>query len=313
MKRHPFALTALMCLAAMLYTSEVLAQIDLSGNWVVESTQDQRKNGNGPFPYDFGGIPVNEQGREAGAAYSGDEREELYRQCEPWSAHYIVTGPWGGRFRALRDRDGHVTAWHLSSQAYDRLPMTIWMDGRPQPPPQALHTYAGFTTGHWEGDTLVTLTTHLKDSFIERNGVPASNQETVRLYFTRHGDEIMLFGLIYDPVYLEAPWVIARTFRVTTAGSADEPILYCPPAEVVAGLSDGYHSATELPGDIPGMKRYMLQHYNIPLDAAMGGAQTMYPDFRKKLATEYKPPTTYCKQYCCARAFGGKTVCPTSN
>ncbi|HEX4023354.1 MAG TPA: hypothetical protein VHX52_01420 [Steroidobacteraceae bacterium] len=315
MKARSLALTslALSCLAALLYTGAVQAQIDLTGNWMVESTQDMRKDLNGPFPDNFVGIPVNQQGRDAGAAYSGDERQELYRECEPWSAHYIVTGPWGGRFTATRDRDGHVLAWNLSSPAYDRLPMTIWMDGQAQPPPQALHTYAGFTTGEWQGDTLLTLTTHLKDSFIERNGLPASNQETLRLFITRHGDELMAMGIISDPVYLEAPWVVAKTFTLNDRGSADEPILHCPPAEVVAGLSDGYHSATELPGDIPGMKQYMPKHYNIPLDAAMGGAQTMYPDFRKKLATEYKPPTTYCKQYCCPMGRAGSQACRTAD
>ena len=33
--------------------------------------------------------------------------------------------------------------------------MTIWMDGRPQPSKYAEHTRGGFTTGRWEGNTLV--------------------------------------------------------------------------------------------------------------------------------------------------------------
>ncbi len=299
MRTRPFALAALSCLATLLYTAAAIAQVDLSGNWVLESTQGGREHASGPFPGNFAGIPLNAQGREAGWAYSGDERQELYRQCEPWSAHYIVTGPWGGRFNAQRDHYGHVIAWHLSSQAYDRLPMTIWMDGRPQPPPDALHTYDGFTTGQWEGNTLVSLTTHLKDSFMERNGPPASNKETVRLFWTRHGGELMVLGVVRDPVYLEAPWVVTQAFRLVTAGTADVVPEYCEGAEVVQGLSDGSHTATELPDQIPAAQHYMQQHYGIPLDASQGGAATMYPEFLKKLDHEYKPPTKYCTQYCC--------------
>ena len=30
---------------------------------------------------------------------------------------------------------------------------TIWMDGRPHPPEYAPHTFMGFSTGEWNGDT----------------------------------------------------------------------------------------------------------------------------------------------------------------
>ncbi|HWG76868.1 MAG TPA: hypothetical protein VN660_08750 [Steroidobacteraceae bacterium] len=312
MRTPPFVAAALGCLSGILCASAVLAQVDLSGNWVLVSTQSGREHATGPYPGDFSGIPLNVQGRQAGWAYSGDERQELYRQCEPWSVSYIVTGPWGGRFTAERDHYGHVIAWHLSSQAYDRLPMTIWMDGRAQPPPQALHTYDGFTTGHWEGNTLVTHTTHLKDSFLERNGAPASSQETVNLFWTRHDDELSVLGVMRDPVYLEAPWPVTQTFRLTTAGSADIVPEYCEDAEIVQGVSDGYHSATVLPDQLPAAQHYMQQHYNIPLEASQGGAATMYPEFSKRLAKTYKTPTNYCTQYCCTGRDAEK-FCKNSN
>jgi hypothetical protein len=294
------ALPIVIALTGFLYAAVLPAQVDLSGSWVDESTQEQRTHGSGPFPGNFAGIPLNQQGREAGWAYSGDQHEELYRQCEPWSVSYIVTGPWGGRFSAVHDHLGEVIAWTLSAPLYDRLPMTIWMDGRPHPPAQALHTFAGFTTGHWEGNTLVTYTTHLKDSFLERNGAPASNQETVSLFFTRHDTELMVLGVMRDPVYLEAPWVVAQDFVLDLSDNGAEVPEYCQPAEVVEGLSDGYHSATVLPDRIPAVQNLMKQQYGIPLEATRGGAQTMYPEFRKPLAGLYKPPTSYCKQFCCS-------------
>jgi hypothetical protein len=308
MKKRSVAFTLVSCLAVMLYAGAVCAQVDLSGNWAVESTQDGREHASGPFPGNFAGIPLNQQGREAGWAYSGDQHEELYRQCEAWSMSYLVTGPWGGTFTAVRDHFGNVVAWHLSAPLYDRLPNTIWMDGRQPPPPQAVHTNAGFTTGHWEGDTLVTYTTHLSDSILERNGPPVSNQGTVRLFITRHADELMMMGVIRDPVYLEAPWVKGQDFRLVLAGESNEVPEYCQPAEVVEGLSDGYHTATVLPDQIAAAQTYMLQHYGIPVLATQGGAQTMYPQFRKKLTGMYKTKTTYCTQFCC-NGRGAQRLC----
>jgi hypothetical protein len=190
--------------------------------------------------------------------------------------------------------------------------MTIWTDGRAPPSTEALHTYSGFTTGKWEGDTLITLTTHLKDNFLERNGTPSSNQETYEMFMARHGDQMAITGVIRDPVYLSAPWVIAATLalRVDTGATINNSVLYCMPAELEA-VSDGFHSATELPNAIQSLKMYQTEHYNIPLDAAMGGPQTQYPEFRKRILSEgYKPPSAYCKIVCCDL---GSRVCRNSN
>jgi len=300
MKSSAVLLCTTLCAVQAFHSGIVTAQVDLSGNWVVESTQEQRIHGSGPYPGNFAGIPLNEQGRVSGFAYPGDQHEELYRQCEPWSVHYVVAGPWGGRFSALRDPSGQIIAWQLSSPAYDRLPMTIWMDGRPHPSSQALHTYAGFTTGQWSGNTLVTYSTHLKDSYLERNGPPVSNRQTVSLFFTRHADELMVLGVVRDPVYLEAPYALAQDFQLALTDTGEEVPLYCQPAEVVEGLSDGFHTATVLPDQIPAAQTQMHRLYGIPLDATGGGAATMYPEFRRRLQAEYHPPTAYCRQFCCS-------------
>ncbi len=305
MKRIPVALVGLLC-GTMLYTSAVLAQVDLSGTWTLAS--DTIDAGDGRVADDFAGIPLNVQGRAAGLAWTADEKQELHRQCEPWSPDYIVTGLWGGRFTAVRDRFGTVHGWNVTISVYDRLPMVIWTDGRAPPAPEALHTYSGYTTGEWEGGTLHTMTTHLKDNFIERNGTPGSNQETWEMFMTPHGDQMAITGVLRDPVYLAAPWVIAGTLarQVDRGAAVNNSVLYCMPAELEA-ISDGYHSATELPNSIQSLKMYETQHYNIPLDAAMGGPQTQYPEFRKRILSEgYKPPTEYCKVDCCE--FGSR-VC----
>ena len=47
------------------------------------------------------------------------------------------------------------------------------MDGRKHPSQYAEQTYGGFSTGEWLGNTLKVTTTHMKTTFINRNGVPS--------------------------------------------------------------------------------------------------------------------------------------------
>ncbi|HEX4049560.1 MAG TPA: hypothetical protein VHY19_01600 [Steroidobacteraceae bacterium] len=289
---------ALGCVAGCLWAAAALAQVDLSGNWAAESMEDPVEHTDGGFPDMFAGIPLNEEGRQAGLTAPGNEAQELNRQCEPWPAHYLVEGPWGGRFAAVRDQAGHVIAWTLSSPAYDRLPMTIWMDGRPVPPPRSLHTYAGYSVGRWRGDTLVVSTSLLKDSYLLDNGVPSSNRENDTFFLTRYGDELTVLLVVRDPVYLQAPLVQGRTLRLVSSGSVvDDPILYCMPAETLAGFTDGYHSAIELPAQEAHQQTYLQGIYRLPLEATLGGAQTMYPQFEKQLRGKYQPPAK-CSLYC---------------
>jgi hypothetical protein len=44
-----------------------------------------------------------------------------------------------------------------------------------------------------------------------------------------------------------------------------------------------------LPGTNTFLQEYQVKH-QIPEQAAMGGAETMYPEFKKKIATMPKPP-----------------------
>jgi hypothetical protein len=91
----------------------------------------------------------------------------------------------------------------------------VYLDGRK---PTAKHlddaTYAGYSTGHWEGDTLVVETVALHpDSFIE-GFTPHSDAMTVseRIRFTSPGileDRIT----VKDPKALTEPWQTVRTYR----------------------------------------------------------------------------------------------------
>ena len=51
------------------------------------------------------------------------------------------------------------------------------LDGRaPASVRNALHLRGGFTTGEWDGNTLVAYTTNIKAGAIRRNGAPSSDE-----------------------------------------------------------------------------------------------------------------------------------------
>jgi hypothetical protein len=90
----------------------------------------------------------------------------------------------------------------------------IWMDGRPHPSDYYAHSWEGFSTGKWEGDTLTITSTHLKESFMRRNGTPASFHRTV----TEH--------VSLDEPYIT--WVIAVNDPMTGSN-------HCPQRDIHAG------------------------------------------------------------------------------
>jgi hypothetical protein len=288
-----------------------LAEQDLSGAWTLQNQQLFHESHSGNLPTNFAGVPVNEEGRAVGLTWDGNIMEELHRQCAPWPQHYLLayggpvtnrpaTGalPTGIRMTAQLDpATGRVVAWRIS-ESIDRMALVIWMDGRPHPPPTAPHTLGGFATGQWRGNTLVATVTHLKDGYLTRNGIPSSNQETLTLFLTRHGNTLTMTGIVRDPVYLADAYPLAQTFMLDTNIPADIPPGSCDPGETLPGLGEGTQSVRILPGrnnDI----RYMLEHYGIPTDASLGGAPTMFPEFQKSLRGKYTVPAGYCKQYCC--------------
>ena len=84
-----------------------------------------------------------------------------------------------------------------------------------------------FSTGRWEGGALIVTTTHLKTSWLRRNGVPRSDRATVVERFTRHGNYLSVVTTVYDPVYLSEPYVRSRemvlTRRAARASSSARP------------------------------------------------------------------------------------------
>ena len=72
----------------------------------------------------------------------------------------------------------------------------------------------GFSTGKWEGNILTVYTTHIKQGWVRRDGLPESDQATLVEHFIRHGDHLTHVSIVTDPVYLTEPLVKSAGLRV---------------------------------------------------------------------------------------------------
>lgn len=271
--------------------------VDLSGMWANRNGQDAADHGPGPEIVDYSGIPLNAAGRAKSLSYVAALQSEPERQCEYYAIQYVLFGPQSVTIWSETDPvSAKILAWKISG-VVDRDIITIWMDGRAHPSSNAFHPTSGITTGEWRGDTLTTYTTHMKTGYLRRNGVPSSDQATYTQHIVRHEDMLAILGLIDDPIYLTEPyslteiWVQDPHAQITRTPQACEPINEIPRLE----SQDGPPHL--LPGQNPYIQE-MAQRYHIPEEAALGGVETMYPEFRKKLK-DYVPPEK-CLKYCCS-------------
>jgi len=289
------------CLAIWSMQS-VHAQVDLSGSYSNSVDQEAQTAVEGPNFVDYAGIPITEQARAGALNYTPETIDELQRQCHPYSLHYLMQAAWGFRMWPTVDPEtGATVAWNMTG-AIDRHPTTIWMDGRSPPSPQALATPAGFTTGTWQGNTLVTTTRHMQDGLLTRNGIPVSDQETLTMFMTRQGPLLLITAVIRDPVNLAAPYVLSTVFKADASRPMDFVLgatspSTCMPGETVQSVLNGNVPSYLTPEDNPSLMG-MTTTYNIPHAAALGGPQTMYPEYARQIAAEYQPPKGYCQQFC---------------
>ena len=90
----------------------------------------------------------------------------------------------------------------------------IYLDGRPHPPEDALHTWSGFSTAKWDGDMLTVTVTHLKEGYLRRNGLPRSDKATLTEHWIRNGDFLTVLEIIRDPVYLTEPFLRSTDYEL---------------------------------------------------------------------------------------------------
>jgi len=279
-----------MVLAAILVSVPAFAQIDFSGEWAVKNHEDCLTNSCQPPLGDYLGTPLNAAGRQRAETTAESIWGIPEYQCRPHSPAHQWRGVGGSRFQKEIDPiTRELTAYHV--QWWRSLDRVIYLDGRPHPPAWAPHTWTGFSTGKWVGNTLVVTTTHLKDGYLKRSGPQTSDMFTMTEYFTRHGDLLLTTEIIDDPIYLEEPFIQSTTHQLNINTQLRlEP---CTTSFDENGGSDPHFVPHYLPGKNPFLSEWLDDYKWIPAAAAKGGAQSTYPEFKLTLnpatSGSYKP------------------------
>lgn len=279
MNRRIGIFSILFLIAVFVASRPVFAQVDLSGEWGQKMHEDAPERGGGPEIGDYTGLPINDATRMRGDTWDADKWTQLEHECEPHPSDYAPRGP--GSMRVWADMDPfdmHVTAWHTEIM-WMQPTRTIYMDDRPHPSEDTVHTWQGFSTGEWVGDMLKVNTTHMKEGWLRRNGLARSDKSHMSEFFIRHGEYFTLVTIVHDPVYLTEPLVRTSNWILDPG--------YHPIASTCVPTVEIDHPkgwvAYHLPGQNPFLNEYG-EKYGIPIVATRGGAETMYPEYQKKMA-----------------------------
>ena len=263
--------------------------------------EDPIERSDGPDLVDFLGIPLNEEGRARALAYDSSILTVPEHTCMRHPSPYSFWGPAQPKIAAQLD-EGHKLVAITVGGTFRSADRIIWMDGRPHPSAHAPHTWAGFTTGYWQGETLITKTTHLKWGWLRRNGVVSSPRALVTTYYQRNGNVLTITWFVEDPDYLTEPYIksadfiLAPDFQMANFGvpNADRegeaadgtrrvnPFFdQCFPRSEV-GIADKHFVPHFLPGENPLLLDY-ARRIGVPPETTLGGAETAYPEYKDKL------------------------------
>ena len=212
------------------------AQFEFTGSWNNVGSEDFS---NDSLPVDYMGLPLSDEGRARALTYSESRLGMIDHQCEAWPPTYLATGGFGLKVSRVTEPIRGATLSYMIDAWSDRAPTVIWMDGRPRPSKYAVHTRSGFTTGRWEGNTLVTYTTHMKTGNLRKTGPPISDEATMTTRYYRHGAILTMLSIIEDPYYLTEPMIWTKSYQLAEAEI---------PSQVLACITT-FEGTT--PGDVP--------------------------------------------------------------
>ena len=268
-------------------------EVDFSGEWAPLFHEDGPERLPGPELGDYTGLPLNDAARLRADSYDADRISVVPEyQCRQHGADYSMRGL--ANMRIVRELDPltqRAVAFHTRIGFHD-MERTVYLDGRPHPPDEAAHTWQGFSTGVWEGNMLTITTTHLKENYIRRNGVPASAKRTFTEHWMRYGEFLTVVTVINDPVFLTEPLVRSQSWSLDPGQRmGSNPCEYA--IEVPVGDNAVPH---HLPGTNPWLREF-AQSYGLSYESTRGGAETMYPEYRLKMG---QPLTLqdHCTRFC---------------
>jgi hypothetical protein len=240
-------------------TARAAAPVDLTGYWVSVVTEDWRWRMLTPPKGDYQSVPLNAAGRRVADSWDPGKDVSSGNQCKAFGVGGIMRQP--GRLH-VSWRDDSTLQIDADAGTQTRL---LRFDGAagPDGPP----TWQGRSTAQWEappagrgvrgagpagpvvpggggqglrggpppkgaineGGSLKVVTTHAREGYLRKNGVPYSASAVITEYFDRlpvhpNGDVwLLVVTTVEDPTYLSQPFYTSTHFKLEPDGSKWHP------------------------------------------------------------------------------------------
>jgi hypothetical protein len=192
---------------------------DLSGLWApprrapVNESLEGQLNATGPF-WDFGsvvpgGLPYRPWAAEVRhRRFADHSKDNPDVECMPLGILQMNTHPFPRRFV---QSPGYLAILHERDMEYRQ----IFTDGRPLPKdPQP--SWNGYSTGRWEGDTLVVETIGFRDGlWADYDGSPVTSEAKITERFRRGNFGSMEIEMtVDDPKAYTKPWTVKQNLAL---------------------------------------------------------------------------------------------------
>jgi hypothetical protein len=247
-------------------TAKTMAPVDLTGYWVSVVSEDWRHRMATPRKGDFESLPLTMEGRRAASAWDLDKDNAAGLQCKAFGIGGIIRQPgrihitWEDNNTLKLDFDAgtqtRLLHFNKSAQAppektWQGFSTAEWegpalgrggrggggeaqaetnstliepggggrgLRGGPAPPNVVN-----------QGGSLKVATTHFREGYLRKNGVPYSENASITEYFHRlpkhpNGDEwLLVVTAIDDPKYLNQIFYTSTQFKLETNGDKFNP------------------------------------------------------------------------------------------
>ncbi len=202
------------------------AAFDITGYWVSLVNEDWRYRMATPPKGDTAGVPLNNAGRQAAAAWDPAADEAAGESCRAYGAGGVMRQPgrlhitWTGDDTLTIETDAGTQTRTLSFRGprgvgggWQGVSNASWDRG------ESVMTRGGFFPGAAaSGGSLKVVTTGMKPGYLRKNGVPYSAAAIMTEYFDRFdlpdGDALLVVSTeVVDPTYLVTPFWTSTHFK----------------------------------------------------------------------------------------------------
>jgi len=199
--------TRAVCVASLLMFAAMAAtaEPDIQGVWQIREATGKLLPGSTLPPLTPAGLQAYQQNLAAKAA--GDHSFDTIYRCASPGMPRIMLLPYP--FEIIQQQDYILLSFEWN-QLFRQIVLSNWRDKFTLP------TAMGFSSGHWEGDTLVVVTTDRSaQTLLDDSGLPNSDklQITERLRLKSRGRILEDRLLISDPDMYIKPWEAVLQFE----------------------------------------------------------------------------------------------------